>query len=34
MTMRKKETKDAKTGKEKILSGKYWNDPMCGPVRQ
>jgi hypothetical protein len=33
--MRKKVTKkDAKTGKEKILSGKYWNDPMCGPVRQ
>ncbi len=33
--MRKNVTKkDAKTGKEKILSGKYWNDPMCGPVRQ
>jgi hypothetical protein len=33
--MRKKVTKkDAKTDKEKILSGKYWNDPMCGPVRQ
>jgi hypothetical protein len=33
--MRKKEPKkDAKTGKDKILSGKYWYDPMCGPVRR
>jgi hypothetical protein len=33
--MRKKETKkDVKTGKEKILNGKFWVDPMCGPVRQ
>jgi len=33
--MRKKETKkDVKTGKEKILNGKFWVDPMCVPVRQ
>jgi hypothetical protein len=33
--MRKKETKkDVKTGKEKILNGQFWVDPMCGPVRQ
>jgi hypothetical protein len=33
--MRKKETKkDVRTGKEKILNGKFWVDPMCGPVRQ
>ena len=33
--MKYKETKkDAKKGgKEKMLSGKYWYDPMCGPVR-
>ena len=31
--MRKKETKkDVKTGKEKMLIGKYWYDPMCGPA--
>jgi hypothetical protein len=33
--MRKKETKkDVRTGKEKILSSKYWYDPMCGPVHK
>jgi len=32
--MKSKETKkDAKKGKEKMLSGKYWYDPMCGPIR-
>ncbi len=25
--------KDEKKGKEKMLNGKYWNDPMCGPLR-
>jgi hypothetical protein len=23
-----------KKGQEKMLNGKYWVDPMCGPVRQ
>jgi hypothetical protein len=33
--MRKKETKkEVKKGQEKLLNGKYWVDPMCGPVRQ
>jgi len=32
--MRKKETKkEVKKGQEKMLSGKYWVDPMCGPIR-
>jgi hypothetical protein len=32
--MKSKETKkDAKKGKEKMLSGKFWYDPMCGPIR-
>jgi hypothetical protein len=32
--MKSKETKkDAKKGKEKMLTGKYWYDPMCGPIR-
>jgi hypothetical protein len=32
--MKAKETKkEVKKGKEKILNGKYWTDPMCGPVR-
>jgi len=32
--MRKKtERKDDKKGKEKMLTGKYWYDLMCGPVR-
>jgi hypothetical protein len=32
--MKRKETKqDAKKGTEKMLTGKYWNDPMCGPTR-
>ena len=32
--MRKQETKkDVKKGQEKMLNGKYWVDPMCGPVR-
>ena len=25
--------KDVKAGKEKIFDKKYWNDPMCGPIR-
>jgi hypothetical protein len=25
--------KDVKAGKEKILNGKNWIDPMCGPIR-
>ena len=32
--MKKKVTKkDVKLGKEKILNGKNWIDPMCGPIR-
>lgn len=32
--MKRKETKqNANKGKEKMLTGKYWNDPMCGPIR-
>jgi len=32
--MKSRETKkDAKKGKEKMLTGKYWYDPMCGPIR-
>ncbi len=32
--MKRTETKkDAKKGKEKMLTGKYWVDPMCGPIR-
>jgi hypothetical protein len=32
--MRKKETKKAaKKGQEKMLNGKFWVDPMCGPIR-
>lgn len=32
--MRKKELNtEAKKGREKLLNGKYWVDPMCGPVR-
>jgi hypothetical protein len=32
--MKKKvEKKDVKRGREKALNGKYWYDPMCGPVR-
>ena len=30
---KKEETKDPKKGKEKMLTGKYWYDPMCGPLR-
>jgi hypothetical protein len=34
MTMKKRVTKkDVKKGQEKIFNGKYWYDPMCGPVR-
>ena len=25
--------KGHKKGKEKMLTGKYWYDPMCGPIR-
>jgi hypothetical protein len=33
--MRKKEEekKNIQKGKEKMLTGKYWYDPMCGPIR-
>jgi hypothetical protein len=32
--MRKKEEKkNDKKGKDKMLAGKYWYDPMCGPIR-
>ena len=32
--MKRKETKKGiRTGKEKILDGKNWIDPMCGPIR-
>ena len=30
---KKAETKDLKKSKEKMLTGKYWYDPMCGPIR-
>jgi len=30
---RKAPKQDAKKGKEKMLAGKYWVDPMCGPIR-
>lgn len=30
---KKAETKDLKKGREKMLGGKYWYDPMCGPIR-
>lgn len=32
--MKKKEQKkDVKKAKEEMLTGKYWVDPMCGPIR-
>jgi len=32
--MKRSETKkDAQKGKDRMLVGKYWNDPMCGPIR-
>lgn len=32
--MRKKEVKkEVKKGPEKMLTGKFWVDPMCGPIR-
>ena len=32
--MTKKETKkETKKGPEKMLTGKFWVDPRCGPVR-
>jgi hypothetical protein len=30
---KKEEKKDVKRGKENALNGKYWYDPMCGPIR-
>jgi hypothetical protein len=30
---KKTEKTDGKKGKEKILTGKYWYDPTCGPIR-
>jgi hypothetical protein len=29
----REEKRDARKGKEKMLTGKYWYDPMCGPIR-
>jgi hypothetical protein len=29
---KKAEKKGDKKGKEKMLTGKYWYDPMCGPI--
>ena len=32
--MKRKDTKrDVKKSAEKILKGKFWIDPMCGPIR-
>jgi hypothetical protein len=31
--MKKAPKKDIKRGKEKALDGKFWYDPMCGPIR-
>jgi hypothetical protein len=33
MKKKEEEKKDVRKGKEKILTGKYWHDPMCGPIR-
>ena len=30
---KKDEKRDVKKGKETLLGGKYWYDPMCGPIR-
>lgn len=32
--MKRTETKkEVKKGKDRMLAGRYWNDPMCGPIR-
>ncbi|OPY05072.1 MAG: hypothetical protein A4E67_02108 [Syntrophaceae bacterium PtaB.Bin038] len=25
--------KKVKKGEDRMLVGRYWNDPMCGPIR-